>query len=216
MKYKSLKINIMKKLFLITVILCLATTFTNAQVRFGVKAGANFSNLYVSKHKEGINADQYNGRFSYHFGGVMEYSVSRMFSIQPELLYMNQGANLKKENSFGMKDGHITLNSLQLPVNLKASFDLGNKKLFVYGGPYISYNIYAKAKGKIDGKTHDVELLSKNSELKRFDYGFGIGVGMEINKFTLTLGNQIGHQDINKGNGKMKTGSLTLSAGYFF
>jgi len=206
----------MKKLILLSIVL-LTITSVNAQIRFGVKAGANLSTLYVSGDRQGINSEQYNPRFSYHFGGMMEYSFSRIFSIQPEFIYLNQGANLKKENSFGMKDGHITLNSLQLPINLKATFGLGKNKVFVYGGPYLSYNIYGKAKGKIDGKTHDVELFSKGSNMRRWDYGFGIGAGMEINKFTIGIGNQIGHADINKTKGsKMKTGSVTVSVGYFF
>lgn len=207
----------MKKLMLLTAVLCFLTTNMSAQIRFGVKAGANFSQLYVSGNRQGINADQYKGRFSYHFGGVMEYSFTKMFSIQPELMYINHGANLKKENSFSMSNGHITLNSIQLPVNLKANFDLGNKKLFVYGGPYLSYNIYGRARGKIDGKTESVGIFSKSSDMKRLDYGVGIGVGMEINKFTIGLGNQIGQADINGAEGsKMKAGNLTLSLGYFF
>jgi len=205
----------MKKLVLISIALCFVTVM-NAQIRFGVKAGGNFSNLYVSGDKSGINADQYKGRFSYHFGGMMEYSFSKIFSIQPELLYLNHGANMKSDNSFGMKDGHITLNSLQLPVNLKATFDLGKNKVFIYGGPYLSYHMYGKSTGKIDGKSVDQKLFTKESDMKRWDYGIGIGAGMEINKFVIAVGNQRGLCDINGGGGKMKTGNITVSAGYFF
>ncbi|WP_165021062.1 porin family protein [Dysgonomonas sp. ZJ279] len=206
----------MKKLIAITVALYLVATLS-AQIRFGVKAGGNFSNLYTSGDNKGINADQYKGRFSYHFGGLAEYSFTDMLAIQPELTYINHGANLKKTNSFGMTDGHITLNSIQLPVNLKASFKLGENRVFAYGGPYVSYNIYGRARGKIDGKTESVELFSKGSDMKRWDYGVGVGVGLEINKFVLTLGNQFGLADINGAEGsKMKAGNITLSAGYFF
>jgi len=189
----------------------------SAQIRFGVKAGTNLSTLYVSGNKQGINADQYKHRFSYHFGGMMEYSITKMFSIQPEIMYINHGANLKKDNSFSMSSGHVTLNSLQLPVNLKASFNLGNNKLFVYAGPYLGYNIYGRARGKINGETESVGLYSKGSDMKRWDYGVGIGVGMEMNKFVVSLGNQIGQADINGAKGsKMKAGNISLSAGYFF
>lgn len=207
----------MKKLVLLSIVLCVVTGI-NAQIRFGVKAGANYSNLYTSGSSQGLNNDQYKGRFSYHFGGVMEYSLSDMFAIQPELMYMNQGANMKNNNSFGMKDGHVTLNSLQLPVNLKASFNTGGKaKLFVYAGPYVGYNIYGKVKGKIDGATTDQELYSKGSKMRRWDYGVGVGAGVEVNKFTIGIGNQFGLQDISGSEtGKMKAGNLTVSVGYFF
>lgn len=207
----------MKKLVLLSIVLCVVTGI-NAQIRFGVKAGANYSNLYTSGSSQGLNSDQYKGRFSYHFGGIMEYSLSDMFAIQPELMYVNQGANMKNSNSFGMKDGHVTLNSLQLPVNLKASFNTGGKaKLFVYAGPYVGYNIYGKVKGKIDGATTDQELYSKGSKMKRWDYGVGVGAGVEVNKFTIGIGNQFGLQDISGSEtGKMKAGNLTVSVGYFF
>ncbi|PXV62320.1 outer membrane protein with beta-barrel domain [Dysgonomonas alginatilytica] len=208
----------MKKLILLSIVLCFVAT-VSAQIRYGIKAGGNLSFLYTSGSNEGFNSDQYNGRFGYHFGGVMEYSLSEIFSIQPELMYLNHGASLKKDNSFGMKDGHITLNTLQLPINLKASFNMGksNSKVFVYGGPYIGYNIYGKVAGKVDGKAVDNELYTKDSNMKRFDYGVGIGVGIEVNKFVISLGNQIGMNDISGSEkGKMKTGNLSLSAGYFF
>ena len=205
----------MKKFILLSVVLCMVTSI-NAQIRFGVKAGGNFSNLYTSGSSQGINGDQYKGRFGYHFGGVMEYSFSNIFSIQPELQYLNHGANLKKDNSFGMKDAHVTLNTLQLPVNLKATFNTNKAKLFVYGGPYVGYNMYGKVDGKIDGKSVDQKLFSKGSNMERWDYGVGIGVGAEINQFTLTLANQFGMRDISGESGRMRAGNITLSLGYFF
>lgn len=206
----------MKKIILLSAIFCLATAI-NAQIRFGVKAGASFSNLYTSGSSEGFNSDQYKGRFTYHFGGVMEYSVTDMFSIQPEFLYLNHGANLRSDNSFGMKHGHMVLNTLQLPINAKATFNTGKTKLFVYAGPYLGFNVYGKVAGKIDGKSVDQELFSKGYKMKRWDYGVGIGVGAELEKFTLTLGNQIGIPDISGENpGRMRAGNVTLSLGYFF
>lgn len=208
----------MKKLVVLSIVLCFIAT-VSAQIRFGVKAGGNMSFLYTSGSNEGFNSDQYNGKLGYHFGGMMEYSLSEMFSIQPELMYLNHGANLKKNNSFGMKDAHITLNTLQLPINLKAKFNVGksNSKVFVYGGPYVGYNMYGKVAGKIDGLKVDNELYAKGSNMKRLDYGVGIGVGVEVNKFVLSLGNQIGMNDISGSEkGKMKTGNINISAGYFF
>lgn len=208
----------MKKLVMAVVAVCITMT-VGAQIRFGVKAGGNFSMLYVSGDNKGLNGDQYNGRFSYHFGGLMEYSFTDMFSIQPELMYLNHGANLKSENSMAMKDGHITLNTIQLPVNAKATFNLKKTKLFVYAGPYVAFNVYGKLAGTMnDGTSVDESLFSDGSDIKRLDYGVGLGVGLELNnKFTVSLGNQIGLRDINGAEGaQMKAGNITLSAGWFF
>lgn len=208
----------MKKLILLSIILCFVTT-VGAQIRFGIKAGASFSTLYTSGTNTGLNSDQYKSKVGYHFGVMMEYSLSEKFSIQPEFMYLNHGANLKKDNSFLMTDGHITLNTLQLPVNLKAKFDLGiiNSKVFVYAGPYIGYNIYGKVAGKIDGKNIDNKLYDKDSDMKRFDYGVGIGFGIEINNFILSTGNQYGVNDISGSEkGKMRVGNVSVTVGYFF
>ncbi len=82
----------MKKLITLSAILCLVTNI-NAQIRFGIKAGGNFSNLYTINSNQGLNNNQHKGRFSYYFGGVMEFSLTHMFSIQPEIMYLNHGAN---------------------------------------------------------------------------------------------------------------------------
>jgi len=132
-------------------------------------------------------------------------------------MYLNHGANLKDDNSFSMKDGYVMLNSLQVPINVKASFKTGNSKIFVYAGPYLSYNMYGKVKGKVDGVKVDEKLFSNGSNMKRFDYGIGLGIGVEFKKFIIALGNQYGLQDISGSNkGNMKAGNISLSAGYFF
>lgn len=208
----------MKKLILLAIVLC-SVTVANAQTRFGIKAGGNLSFLYTNGSSEGTNADQYNGRFGYHVGAIVEHSFSNMFSIQPELTYLNHGANLKSNNSFGMKNGHVTLNTLQLPINIKATFNMGSSdsKWFVYAGPYIGYNMYGKVAGKIDGTATSNDLFTKGSDMQRLDYGVGVGMGIEVKKMVLTLSNQMGQNDISGSEkGKMKTGNISLSAGYFF
>ena len=78
----------MKKL-LLTAAAVFALTTVNAQdITFGVKAGINFANTNVSDSDENLD-----GITSFHFGGVVEFSVSETFSIQPELLYSAQGTS---------------------------------------------------------------------------------------------------------------------------
>ena len=90
--------------------------------------------------------------------------------------------------------------------------------MFVYEGPDLSFQMYGKARGKLNGnsKATVIELYSKGSDMKRWDYGVGIGAGVEIDKFIIGIGNQIGIANINGGAGKMRAGNITISAGYFF
>ena len=61
-------------------------------VTFGVKAGLNFACL------SGDDAEDFDGRTSFHIGATAEFSLSETFSIQPELLYSGQGFNANESD----------------------------------------------------------------------------------------------------------------------
>lgn len=82
----------MKKTFLFAIVAMLFSFNLNAQsLKFGVKAGVNFSNYSGT----GVNTDALT---SFHAGLVTEIKVFKNFAIQPELMYSTQGASL---NSLG-------------------------------------------------------------------------------------------------------------------
>lgn len=77
----------MKKVIL-TISAVLAFGFANAQdIKFGVKAGANFSNL--TGDADDLNLD---GRTGFYVGGLADFAISEKFHVQPELLYSMEGA----------------------------------------------------------------------------------------------------------------------------
>lgn len=205
----------MKKLIVLSIALC-SFMCINAQFRFGVKAGANVSRMNVKQSGIKMDDDNSKRRVGYHFGAMMEYSINDMFAIQPELMYINHGTSFK--NLYSLEKARINMNTLQLPVNLKASIGVGKTRLFAYGGPYVSYSMYGKLKGKEDGVRISEELYGKGSDMKRWDYGVGFGVGVEFkNGITLSVGNQIGLGDIDGAkNNRMRIKNETLSIGYFF
>lgn len=56
----------------------------NAQdIKFGVKAGANFSNFTGDADVD--------GRTGFYIGGLADFTVSEKFHVQPELLYSMEG-----------------------------------------------------------------------------------------------------------------------------
>ncbi|MGV1002788.1 outer membrane beta-barrel protein [Empedobacter falsenii] len=58
---------------------------TNAQTKFGAKAGLNVSNLSGDNQ----NAD---AKVGFHVGGYANIKFAEKFAFQPELLYSAQGA----------------------------------------------------------------------------------------------------------------------------
>lgn len=138
----------MKKIIL-TMAAVFAFSFANAQdkggssdMRFGVKAG--YINSNITGDLEG------DATSSFYIGGLVDFTISENFHVQPELLYSMEGA----------KDA--ALNYIRIPVMAKfyimegLNLQAGPEIAFLAGGDEIKDNI------------------------KSMDYGLGIGAGYEL------------------------------------
>jgi len=158
----------MKKFLLIAVCVSLSY-FSQAQVKFGVKAGANLSNV---GGKDAVNTSSLIG---FHGGVQANIQLVNDFSIQPELLYSAQGTKVEVETS-GDGDEIITtkakvhLNYLSLPVLAQYRHASG---LFVQTGPQLSYLLSAKMKAA--GESMDMK-----DDFKKTDLSWVLGVGYTI------------------------------------
>lgn len=91
--------------------------------------------------------------------------------------------------------GSVNLLYIDVPLNAKASFDLGGAKLFVLAGPYAGFGITGKYKIKSEGLSieQDIEWgTDEESDLKRLDFGINAGVGVQINSFEISAGYGLG------------------------
>jgi hypothetical protein len=86
----------MKKLFLLLVTITFMANITSAQdnktdlreeLQFGLKAGANFSNVYDSKDQE-LNADL---KVGFAAGAFLGIPIGKYFGFQPEILFSQKG-----------------------------------------------------------------------------------------------------------------------------
>ena len=190
------KTQIMKKLFLVTVIAVLGLSNINAQdIKFGVKAGLNFASI------TGDNAKDLDPITSFNFGVMSEIKLSDKFSLQPELIYSGQGADTNVAS-----EGRINLNYLNLPLIGKYYV---TERFSLEAGPQIGYLLSTKG-GTLDYK----ELL------KPIDYGLNFGVGYKLdNGLNFTARYNLGLSDINDVDGftdKNSNGVFQLSVGFFF
>ncbi|WP_412476606.1 porin family protein [Flavobacterium sp. TBRC 19031] len=141
----------MKKIVL-TIAAVFALSFANAQdkkggssdMKFGVKAGfinSNFTGDYDTDAKS-----------SFYIGGLVDFTISEKFHVQPELLYSMEGAD----------NDEFDVNFVRIPIMAKyyvmegLSLQAGPQFGFVAGGGDATDN------------------------LKSFDYGLGIGAGYEL------------------------------------
>ena len=153
----------MKKLSLLLVSILCFGILANAQGVI-VKAGYNYSST-----KSVTVKDLKAGRSGWHAGIGFQTEPSHGFSFQPELLY--------KVSGLKFSDGaDLRLSSLELPLNLQWGPDLLIARPFVVGGPFLGYRF--KPSGK-DITEADVKAL------KRFEWGVGVGLGIEIWKLQI-------------------------------
>lgn len=146
----------MRKFLFLSLVFCAFTA--QAQLRIGIKAGANFADL------DGITLDT-KMRTGFHFGAIAELKLPGSLAIQPELLYSSQGA---KVDAAAFDD--IQYDYLTLPVMLKWYLipDVVNIEL----GPQFSFLVKDKNDfDPVDSSTFDFAALG------------GVGVNLGDNLF---------------------------------
>jgi hypothetical protein len=188
--------------------------FALGQTTFGVKGGINPSkwNVKVGDTKE----DDYKSRIGFHFGGVVDFSISDNFSIQPQLLYVNKGSKEKH----GDHDDKILVNAIDIPVNFLYKTDVGKGKFMIGGGPNLGFNLSAKIKAKHDGEMEEekIEIGSNDGQLKGFDFGLNAMAGYQFENglfFSANFTPGIANLS-NTNNTKARSSYFGLSAGIMF
>lgn len=194
----------MKKFTALALAAFLCVSLTNAQLRFGVKAGANISDLYSTSNLiNDVKAASY-----YQAGVLMQWKLGN-FAIQPELLYSVKGAELR--NAIGtssysgplaaLTDESTKLNyktqNIEVPLNLQYGMGFGPAHVYAEAGPYISFQVATALEDAESGKDFYSEV-NKNLTFNKIDYGIGLGVGAEFMKFQLSLKYDFGLKTVGK------------------
>ena len=217
------------KRIITTIAVAIATICTaNAQeLKFGAKAGLNFSTLSspeVSQTQNGYTTTtkmDLGFRTGFHIGAFVEYGFTDRLFVEGGIAYSSQGAKFnsvetKTVNRWGdvidsqkidAKDASVILNQVNLPIWVK--YDIAGFR------PKAGLNLgyLADVKAKENGKTE-----SQDPE-KRFD--FGLGIGAEYNlpmglffdaNFTLGLTNLAAKQS----KADIKNRVIQIGVGYKF
>ncbi len=191
-------------------------------IKFGVKGGFSLANLSFDPEISGVDLKSKAG----FVGGVsMNIGLSRMFSLQPEVLYVQKGSKFSEGingDSFELK---INVDYLEIPLLLNLSFQKEGSSFVpsIFAGPYIGLNTSAKIKETYDGETYTEDI---KDYIKDTDFGltFGVGLGKQLGagkifldiRYDLGLTNII---DIPEGEGdgeSVKTRTWLFMIGYSF
>lgn len=186
----------MKKIIM-TAAAVFALSFANAQdskggsesMKFGIKAGYTNSNF-------GGDANDGDPRSAFYIGGLVDFTVSEKFHVQPELLYSMEGN--------GEDEGNLDF--IRIPIMAKYYATEG---LSLQAGPEIAF---VAGGGMIKDYT------------KSMDFALGFGAGYELSSgLFFDARYNLGLTDLNdfpSGSGvedmKMPMNSFNIGLGYRF
>ncbi|HEV8515320.1 MAG TPA: porin family protein [Cyclobacteriaceae bacterium] len=190
----------MKKIIILSIlaITCIATRSHaqenndyRKQLMFGLKAGANYSNVYDAQ------GEAFVAKAKYGFaGGVfLSIPIGRYFGIQPEVLYSQKGFNGKGTLLGSSYDLSRTTSFIDVPllVAIKPA-----RFLTLLAGPQFSYLLTQKDVFTNSSTTIQQEQAFKNDNIRKNILCF-VG-GLDFNFNHLVLGARAGW-DLRNNNG---------------
>jgi len=218
----------LSKLLIVVVLLAIGNQ-CYAQI-FRVKAGLNLSNM-LYKDNDATLSDHFKMIPGFHIGATAEFPINKMFSFEPGLLLSTKGYKAEESETYqGVTSeykANLTLYYIDIPLNAKATFDVGGVKIYGAFGPYLGIGLSGKGKtetnymGQTESDNHDVKWGSdaENDDLKRFDFGLTFGAGAEIKSFLFGISYGLGLVNISSytdGGTKACNRVLGISVGYKF
>ncbi len=170
---------------------------TRDRFHVGVKAGANYSNMYDSENKD-YRAD---GKLGFVGGVFVSVPIGKFLGVQPEVLFSQKG--FKASGNVLGSDVNFTrtTNYIDVPIFLAIK---PIKYVTILVGPQYSYLL--KQKDKFENPMSDVvtEEEFKNENIRKNTFSLAGGVDVNISYFV--VGARIGWDLFNNnGNGTSST-----------
>lgn len=197
------------KVLLMSALLSLGGTLTaNAQsagqVRFGVTGGMNVTGITDIEGSE--------SKIGFNLGLRGEYNFSKNVYVNAGLLWSMKGVK------YG--DGNIKDNPsyLEIPIAVGGRYFISDGlSIFAETGPYFAVGVCGKSKAET--KVGNIESTVKvdyfgDDGAKRFDAGWGLRAGVEVNKFQVHLGYEHGFVNIYDDN--CKNWNFNVGVSYMF
>jgi len=188
---------------------CLLAAAQEKNIIFGVKGGVNMATLQDSK-----NTKSKPGPVA---GITVDYNIEGDFFILSGLEYVAKG--IKVDGGEGNGD-RVNLNYLQLPIHIAYKYKLTPDVKLVAGiGPYLAYGISGEIKYKAIGDYEAYEVKAfEDGAYKSFDFGLGLGAGIEVSRINLRIGYDYGLAKINdfQSISELKNSSIAFTAGLKF
>lgn len=163
----------MKKLVLSAAVAVFGIMGMNAQnlnteaLQLGVRGGVNLSTLNGDT-PAGVETENLTG---FHIGLFTEIPVAPRFSVQPEVIYSEQGTTFKSDFAGVSAESDLRTQYLNVPILAKVYVANGFN---IQAGPQIGF--LTGAEMQMDG----MDDIDVKDELKSTDFGLLLGAGYKL------------------------------------
>lgn len=195
----------------------IANAQSAGQARFGVTGGMNVTNI--------TNIDGADSRIGFNLGFRGEYNFSKNVYANVGLLWSMKGA--KYSDSYNGAEATVKLNPsyIEIPIAIGGRYFISEGlSIFAETGPYFAVGVCGKCKSeaklgglsasdKIDYFGDDDDENSLGA--KRFDAGWGLRAGVEVNNFQVHLGYEHGFTKVFDDT-KCKNWNFNVGVSYMF
>lgn len=172
---------------------------TSRMASIGVTAGANFGNASTPSS---ISSDT---RTGYAVGVSMDIGLGGPFSLQPELLYVQDGSSLVDGAGVRIR---TSFQNLELPVLLKARIGDWKAAPYAFAGPVGTFRMGRSVEYEVAGTTTTI-----NFHPRQWDFGVAMGVGLDLGPFFANARYNMGLVDIDENSADFKSRGFMVLAG---
>lgn len=183
----------MKKLFLLTLVV-FGTLSLQGQA-IGIQAGLNFAS---GTFDDGVQSDDLESITGIRIGPVVQFNLGPVFELHTGAIYSQQGYEITEAANLGK----ITIDYIDIPLNLAASFDLGGIGAFIKAGPVIGLGVGGKTSTSLGD--FDIEFGSGEDETKALDWGGAVGAGIKLGTLQIDATYDISLDDLSNNNAGYK------------
>jgi hypothetical protein len=186
----------MKKYLLVIVALfIIGTSSASAQAVWGARVGLSRPTIAISYSGDGSFNSSLEGKIGLELGPVLYYSLKKNF-------YINSGAMFSIKTATHGES--LSLYFLDVPLYVGYNIPAGNISFYAQAGPFVGIKL---------GE-------NKKSGLGSFNAGLGLMGGINVKRFKIELGYQLGmvnlFNDSNVPDYVVKLSSIFLGVSYVF
>lgn len=190
-------------------------TIKDPVVKFGVKAGLNFSSASIER-KISSNV---NPQLGLYVGIFTNFRLSSKLAFQPEVVFSSQGYNEKYNTTEVSGDTDMKLGYVNIPLEFQYKII---EKLYIETGPQIGFLLSAKADNKYFNANTNTTTEQKDIDFKKYSnkhmISYTVGAGYFItNKLSVSLRYNLGITQVDMTSDvSVKNNVLQIGTGYRF